>query len=98
MGTPRGWGDTVGWAGGVQQPFSALVAMQGSLLFAAGEEGNVGSGDGQKALTLPCAVFPVLEWAYPRTAWTLSGVSTDPSTPGTSRAPPWQGAGASQAW
>lgn len=60
---------------------------RGFLLFAAGEEGNFGSGEGQKPLTVPCAVSPVLEWAYPRTAWTLSGVSTDPSTPSTSRTP-----------
>lgn len=41
------------------------------------EEGNSGGGH-QKPLTLSCAVPPVLEWAYPRTAWTLSGVSMRP--------------------
>lgn len=42
--------------------------------------GEFGGGGGayQKPLTLPCAVPSVLEWAYPRTAWTLSGVSRSP--------------------
>jgi len=48
----------------------------GSPGFAVCGEGEFGGG--QKPLTLACAVPPVLEWAYPRTAWTLSGVSTRP--------------------
>lgn len=76
----------------------ALVAMQGgfgdSPWFAACGEGEFRRC--QKPLTLPCAVLTVLEWPYPRTAWTLSGVSTRP-LPCVGQTPALARAGATQA-
>lgn len=89
-GDTPGWWDTMSCTGGrgmLSSHSQPWWQCRGSLLSAAGEEGNFGSGESQKPLTLPCAVSPVLEWAYPRTAWTLSGVSTDPSIPGTRQGP-----------
>lgn len=60
MGTPRGGGDTLSCTQGrgMFKPFSAMVAMQGSLLLAAGEEGSVGSRESQKPLTFFLCCFP----------------------------------------